>query len=92
MKFKKSSLWIKALILIVVVYAAVTLVSLQSQITAKREEAEALSKDVTSVTQENQRLQEDIDLIGTDEGVEDIARSKLGMGYSDEIIFQDASK
>lgn len=92
MKFKKSSLWIKALILIVVVYAAVTLVSLQSQITAKREEAETLSKDVTSVTQENQRLQEDIDLIGTDEGVEDIARSKLGMGYSDEIIFQDASK
>ena len=92
MKFKKSSLWIKALILIVVVYAAVTLDTLQSQITAKREEAEALSKDVTSVTQENQRLQEDIDLIGTDEGVEDIARSKLGMGYSDEIIFQDASK
>ena len=92
MKFKKSSLWIKVLILILVVYATVTMVSLQSQISAKREEAEALSKSVASVAQENQRLQDDIDKIGTDAGVEDISRTKLGLGYSDEIIFEDAGK
>lgn len=89
MKFKKSSLLIKLVILILVVYATVTLVSLQSQITAKRSEAEALSKNITSAEQENQRLQEAIDNIDTDEGIEEVARNKLGLVAPGEIVFND---
>lgn len=92
MKLKKSSLPIKLLVLILVVYATVTLVSLQSQISAKREEAEALSKSIASAEQENQRLQEAIDNMDTDEGVEEIARAKLGLVSPGEIIFQDVGK
>lgn len=89
MKFKKSSFLIKLIILSLVVYATVTLVSLQSQIAAKRAEADALGDAITSVEQENQRLQESIDNIDTDEGVEEIARNKLGLVAPGEVIFED---
>lgn len=92
MKFKKSSLWIKLIVLVLVVYAAVTLVLLQSQVNAKQEEAEALSKDIVSAQQEQQRLTDANENIDTDEGVEEVARNKLGMTYPGEITFQDAGK
>lgn len=92
MQLKKSSFLIKLVILILVVYATVTLVSLQTQISAKRAEAEVLSKNIVSVQQENQRLQDAIDNIDTDEGVEEIARGKLGLVAPGEIIFHDVGK
>lgn len=92
MKFKKSSLWIKLIVLVLVVYAAVTLVLLQSQVNEKREEAEALSKDIVSAQQEQQRLTDANENIDTDEGVEEIARNKLGMTFPGGITFQDAGK
>ncbi len=92
MKLKRSSLVIKLVILTLVAYAAVTLASLQSQITAKRDEAEALSEDIVSAEQENQRLQNAIENIDTDEGVEEIARAKLGLVAPGEIVFHDVGK
>ena len=92
MKFRKSSLLIKLVVLILVVYATITLVSLQSQISAKREEAEALSRSITSAEEENQRLQDAIDNIDSDESVEEIARTKLGLAAQGEIIFRDVGK
>ena len=92
MKFRRSSLLIKLVILILVVYAAITLVSLESQISAKREEAEALSKSITTAEEENQRLQDAIDNIDSDESVEEIARNKLGLAAQGEIIFRDVGK
>ena len=92
MKFRKSSLLIKLVVLILVVYAAITLVSLESQISAKREEAEALSKSITTAEEENQRLQDAIDNIDSDESVEEIARTKLGLAAQGEIIFRDVGK
>lgn len=92
MKFKKSSLWIKLITLVLVVYAAVTLVLLQSQVNDKREEAAALSKDIVSAQQEQQRLIDANANVDTDEGVEEIARNKLGMTFPGEITFQDSGK
>ena len=92
MKFKRSSLWTKLIVMVVVVYAAVTLVLLQSQVNGKREEAAALSRDIVSAQQEQQRLTDANENIDTDEGVEEIARNKLGMTFPGEITFQDAGK
>lgn len=92
MKFKKSSLWIKLVILVLVVYATVTLVSLQSQITTKRAEMEALEKSIAAAEQEKQRLEDAIANMDTDAGVEEIARSKLGLVSPGEIIFQDVGR
>ena len=92
MKFKRTSLWVKLLILVLVAFATVTLVSLQPQIDAMRAEAASLAESKVALEQENQQIQDDIDNMGTDEGVAKIARSKLGMRFEGEIDFRDAGK
>ncbi len=89
MKFKRSSLITKLIILVLAVYATVTLVSLQSQIQDKRAEAAALQAQITASEQENQRLSEAIEEANTASGVQDIARSKLGLVTEGELVFYD---
>ena len=89
MPFKRSSLVTKVLILVLVVYATVTLVSLQSQVTEKETQAAALQDDITAAQQENLRLEQAINALGTDEGVEAVARQKLGLVAPGEILFYD---
>lgn len=91
MKFIKSSLLMKLVILILVVYATVTLVRLRTQIADKKEEAASLTSAITSTQQENNRLQDDIDGLETDQGLEDVARGQLGMVSEGELVFQDVS-
>jgi cell division protein FtsL len=89
MRFKRSSLLTKILILVLVVYATVTLVSLQGQVTEKEAEAQALQSSIEAAKQENLRLEQAIDALGTDASVEDIARQKLGWASEGEIVFYD---
>lgn len=89
MRFKHSSLMTKILILVLVVYATVTLVSLQNQVAEKNEEAELLQSSIDAAKQENLRLQQAIDTLDTDEGVEAVARQKLGWVAKGEIVFYD---
>jgi len=89
MRFKKSSLVTKILILVLAAYATVTLVSLQNQVTAKNAEAAKLAGSISAAEQENQRLEQAIEALGTDEGVEAVARQKLGLVKKNEIVFYD---
>lgn len=92
MKLKKSSAAIRIVIAALIVYAAVTLVSLQDQIRERRAEAASLADQIVSAKQESQRLQNAIETVNTDEGVEEIARAKLGLAIPGEIIFHDVGK
>lgn len=92
MKFVKSSLLVKLLILILVVYATITLVNLRAQISEKNAEAAKLTSSITAVEQENGRLQDAFDVLGTDESIASIAQDKLDMVHEGEIVFQDAEK
>ena len=85
MKFVKSSLLVKLVILILVVYATVTLVSLRQQINEKNEQEAILNSSIASTRQENNRLQDSIDALGTDEGVAAVAQDKLGMVFDGVI-------
>ena len=78
MRFKHSSLMTKILILVLVVYATGTLVSLQNQVAEKNAEAELL-----------QSSRDAIDTLDTDGGVEAVARQKLGWVAKGEIVFYD---
>ena len=89
MRFRRSSLVTKILILALVAYAAVTLVTLQSQLQEKNAEADILSSQVTALEQENQRLEQAIAELDTDEGVEAVARQKLGLVKKNETVFYD---
>ncbi len=89
MKLGRSSLITKLIILVLAVYATVTLVTLQSQIMDKREQAESLQAQIASCEQENQRLSDAIEVANTADGVQQIARSKLGLVTEGEIVFYD---
>ena len=89
MRFKRSSLLTKLLILVLVAYATVTLVTLQSQITEKQALAEELQTSIDATNQENLRLEQAINALGTDAGVEAVARQKLGLVAKGEIILYD---
>ena len=86
LKFKKSSLLVKLVILIVLVYATV---SLQNQVMQKKEESAALSEQVAQLQQDNNVLQDSIDNLQTSAGIEAIARNKLGLVKDGEIVFYD---
>ena len=80
---------IRLAILGFVAYGTVTLLNLRAEIREKESQAAVLSEKVAAAHQENQRLQEDIDALDTDEGIKDTARKKLGMIASGEIVFHD---
>lgn len=92
MKLVKSSLLVKLVILILVVYATVTLVSLRKQITEKNEQEAILNSSIAATQQENNRIQDSIDALGTDAGVEAVARDKLGMVDEGDIAFYDVGE
>ena len=92
MKLVKSSLLVKLVILILVVYATVTLVSLRKQITEKNEQEAILNSSIAATQQENNRIQDSIDALGTDAGVEAVARYKLGMVDEGDIVFYDVGE
>ena len=92
MKLVKSSLLVKLVILILVVYATVTLVSLRKQITEKNEQEAILNSSIAATQQENNRIQDCIDALGTDAGVEAVARDKLGMVDEGDIVFYDVGE
>lgn len=89
MRFKRSSLVTKLLLLALVIYAAVTLVSLQEQVEQSREQEKVLEDSIASTQQENQRWNDKINALGTDIGVEQVARDKLGWVSDGEIVFYD---
>lgn len=89
-KKRKSSLITKIVILALAVYATITIVSLQTQIEEKRAEQLTLEASRAELEEENARLQSAIDAIGTEAGIADIAREKLGLVAPGEIVFYDA--
>ena len=92
MRLCKSSLITKFVILAVMLYAIVTIVTLQPKISALKEDRAALDADVAALQQANLELQEDIDALGTDEAVIEIARERLNLVSDGEVIYIDSSK
>lgn len=88
-RFKKSSLITKLVIMILLVYSMVTLIYLQRQLSAKQLERQELETQITQVQQANAALSEDIAALDTEEGIEAVAREKLGLVSEGEITFYD---
>ncbi|MDD6643769.1 MAG: septum formation initiator family protein [Firmicutes bacterium] len=92
MRLCKSSLITKLVILTVMIYAIVTIVTLQPKINALKAEKEVLSEEVAALQQSNLELQEDIAQLGTDVSVLKIARERLNLVSDGEVIYIDSSK
>ena len=90
MRLKKTSIGMKLLLLIVAIYAIATLVDLQDRVSAANVEVAALEEQVLYAEQENALVQQELAELGTDKSIMKIARTRLGMVESGEIVFYDA--
>ncbi len=83
----------KALITLMVIVLAVILtfqiVRLNNKNQAYQEQEELLSAQLDEEEQRAEDLKEQEAYIGTDAYVEEVARTKLGMVYPDEILFKE---
>ena len=91
-KFRRSSLLTKVVVLLVVVSATVILVSQRSQIRSNQAQYQELADEAAGLQQENQNLRSDIEGLDSDESVKKIARDKLGLVGNGEIIFSDVGE
>lgn len=89
---RRSSLITKLIILAVMLFAIVTIVTLQPKITALKAEGAALSEEIAGLRQSNRIAQAKLDNLGTDESVIAVAREKLNFAFEDEIVFVDRGR
>jgi len=90
MRLKKTSIWVKLLLIVVIVYAVVTLVNLQDRVTAAQAEVAELEQQVLYAEQENALAAQELEDLGSEQSIRKIARTRLGMVEAGEIVFYDA--
>ncbi|MGI6498463.1 MAG: FtsB family cell division protein [Oscillospiraceae bacterium] len=91
MKFKRAGVPTKLIVLILLVYMAVSLLTLRDQITSAQTQEAELTEQVTELRQRNASLKSDIDNSDDFALLEKIAREKLGLVLPGEKIFIDIS-
>lgn len=74
------------------IYFVATLINQQKLFNAGQRELKMLEEKLEEERTENKRLRRDLEIIGTDEYIERIAREKLGMVKRDELVFEDINK
>lgn len=86
MRFKRTGIFTKLIIVFLLVYAVMSLVTLRGKIAdAERQQAE-LEQQVADITAENDAMQYALDNRDDDKVIEDIARSE-GYVYQDEEVY-----
>lgn len=91
MKTVKASLLTKIVILILIVYLSITLLNLRSDVRAAKAELTALQSKVSAQAAENAALEEDIEHGHDPETILEIAKEKLGLVESGEVVFYDTN-
>lgn len=91
MKLKKAGIITKIVILFLVVYAVVTIVSLQGKTSAVRAEQDALRQEIAELEINNAELEYAIENKDNDDVIAGIARDELGLIGPDEKVFYDSS-
>ena len=86
----------RVILIVLLVYGAVTLYNLQSQIQAAqvqsaKEQETQLTAQVQDLEDRNSALRADIAAAGDQEKLEDVARDELGMVKSGEKVFYDTN-
>ncbi len=82
---------VKLLMLAFLLYAAVTIISLRTQIADKQEELDSLSLRVQEYEEANAALQEEMQRGVSEEDISELARSELSYAEPGERVFVDTS-
>lgn len=82
---------VKIAALIFLLYAAVKIVGLQSQIAEKKDQLNSLNMRVEEYETSNESMKEDLKSGISDEDISEIARTELGYAEPGERVFVDTS-
>lgn len=74
---------------VLVAYATLSLAGVMSDLNEAKAATAELEAELAQAHSENAKLRADIDSLGTDKSAEELAREKLGLAKSDEIVFID---
>ena len=85
---RPSSKLTKVAIGLAITFSMVALLAFYTVNLSYREQVQALKEYAQQLEQENDRLQDKIDSLGTLEGVEDIAKDELGLVDPDTVIIE----
>lgn len=87
---KKKNFFLRAALMLVAIYTAVSVISLQLRISEARIKLDRLQEQLAAQKNENSVLD---DLLAADEAeqAEQAARDKLGLVYPDERVYVDVS-
>lgn len=91
MKTTKASFITKTVILILIVYLTITLLNIRGKIQTANADYSALQSKVVAQEAENAVLQERIENRDDPETILDIAKEKLGLVESGEVVFHDTT-
>lgn len=72
-----------------VAYATLSLAGVMSDLNEAKAATAELEAELAQAHSENAKLRADIVSLGTDKSAEELAREKLGLVKSDEIVFID---
>ncbi|HIY53976.1 MAG TPA: septum formation initiator family protein [Candidatus Agathobaculum merdavium] len=91
MSKRKMPVAVKIAMLVFLLYAAVTIIRLQSQIADKREELAGLTEQVEEYEQANERLRQEMQDGISEEDISELARTELSYAEPGERVFVDTS-
>ncbi len=91
MKIRKAGIITRLVILILIVYAVVTLIGLSSRLEEARARTDDMAFQVEERARDNETLTYEIAHSGDPETYENVARSKLGLVRPGEQVFYDVS-
>lgn len=92
MKARKASIFTKIVVLGIIIYAVVTLISLNGQLKEVRSTQVALAAEIQQAGHEKDAMEYSIEHADDPETFEEIARNKLGFVVPGEKIFFDINK
>lgn len=86
MRFKRTGIFTKLIIMLLLVYAVMSLVGLRGKIKDAEKQQTELEQQVADITAENDAMQYALDNRDDDKVMEDIARGE-GYVYPDEEVY-----
>ena len=86
LKYRRSSTMTKTVVMSAIAVCMVALLTLQIANTAKEKQLEAERQKAAQLEQENNKLDDNIDKLGSAESAEQIAKDELGMVPTDAVV------
>ena len=86
MRFRRPNLWVSLVILALLLYAGISLVRTQAQITAAKQENQELQAEADALQSENDALRYAVEHADDPEVLADAVRDKLGLVKSEDKV------